>query len=114
MRGAGPARSITRGPGSPFPPRDERLEDLPALQQLERAVELRIGPELAFLHLHLDVARHLTRPGRLRVAGPPAAPLALPVAPPGPIEVMGRVGLAAGRRVTGVGALRGERALVRD
>src|SRR5207249_7267876 len=36
-------------PASAVPASDERLEDLPALEQLERVVELRVGAELAFL-----------------------------------------------------------------
>src|SRR5438034_8017350 len=67
MRGAGSARSIARAYISPFAARDEGLEDLPALEQLERVVELRVGAELALL----DVGRHaLGRglPGGARLA----------------------------------------------
>src|SRR5439155_75605 len=48
-RGAGSARSIARAYISPFAARHEGLEDLPALEQLERVVELRVGAELALL-----------------------------------------------------------------
>src|SRR5262249_4548650 len=55
MRGAGPGRSITRLPrGSSLAARDERLEDLPALEQLESVIELWIGAELAFLDVRGD------------------------------------------------------------
>src|SRR5207249_1761998 len=47
MRGAGSARSIARAYISPFAARHEGLEDLPALEQLEGVVELRVGAELA-------------------------------------------------------------------
>src|SRR5207249_11075990 len=48
-RGAGSARSIARAYISPFAARHEGLEDLPALEQLERVVELRVGAELTLL-----------------------------------------------------------------
>src|SRR5262249_56608436 len=96
MRAAAPARSITapsaappsprHGRGSadrpsspptrvacasalPFAPGDERLEDLPALQQLERVVELRVGAELAFLDVR-HVGGRLPGRGRHVLQGP--------------------------------------------
>src|ERR1051326_1445163 len=54
MRGAGPGRSITRLPGSSLAARDERLEHLPALEELEGVIELRIRAELAFLDVRGD------------------------------------------------------------
>src|SRR5207244_826957 len=84
-RGAGSARSIARAYISPFAARHEGLEDLPALEQLERVVELRVGAELALL----DVRRRpLGRPlsgGRglallpFPLFGLPAAPVPRPV-----------------------------------
>src|SRR5581483_1856548 len=43
-----------RAPDSAVATRDEGLEDLPALQELERVVELRVGAELAFLDVQQD------------------------------------------------------------
>src|SRR5207248_2147957 len=57
-------------PLSAVPARDERLEDLPALQELERVVELRVGSELALL----DVDRALARPAARTVVTLPRRP----------------------------------------
>src|SRR5439155_4479234 len=48
-------------PASAVPASDERLEDLPALEQLERVVELRVGAELAFLDVDGALARRAAR-----------------------------------------------------
>src|SRR5262245_1186715 len=106
IRGAGPARSIGAG-GSPVAAGDEGLEDLPALQQLEGVIELRIGTELAFL----DVGRRLVAGGRRRGVGADVA-----VAVPGLLllEVPRQVGLAQQRRVRLVRGLGEDRGLFED
>src|SRR2546426_7998385 len=99
MRGAGSARSIARAYISPFAARDEGLEDLPALEQLERVVELRVGAELALL----DVGRHALGwglPGGAGLAVLAFLLLALPAA-----QVARQVRLAQQRAVAAFVAL---------
>src|SRR5579862_3389392 len=45
-----PTTGIGRPRGSRAALGDDRLEDVPALQQFQRAVELRVFAELAFVH----------------------------------------------------------------
>src|SRR5207244_11257921 len=99
MRGAGSARSIARAYISPFAARHEGLEDLPALEQLERVVELRVGAELALL----DVRRRpLGRPlsGGRGLALLPFPPFGLPAA-----QVARQVRLAQQRAIAALVAL---------
>src|SRR5262249_54009988 len=114
IRGAAPARSITgvradRGaPRSPFPARDEGLEDLPALQELERMVELRVRPELALVHVRVDRLR------RCPVVVLVFLALRLGALALGVLEVARQVRFAQERRVLRLVALGEDGALVED
>src|SRR5262245_21998688 len=84
MRGAVPGRSITARRRSALAPGDGGLEDLPAHQELEGVIELRIRAELALLHVRgHGLGRGLSRAGgrgrRLRQLPALLLPLPLPL-----------------------------------
>src|SRR5688572_28720281 len=105
MRGAGPARSIPSLTVLALSAGDEGLEHLPALQQLERVVELRIRAQLAFLHLGRLGTRGRRLSGSRRRRGLPAV-LSLFDALPLVLEVTRQVRLAQQRRIVALLGLR--------